>query len=199
MMKHRRLILTVAVLLALIWSGVAVVMYLTDDEVSWPARVIGLLEKTPWIAGEKLGADARHDYLNKVITNMIRLDLDQSKLLREEAQPQIKRFFDSLTADEQKEYVNRTVERHFDVISRGLKAMSKEDRNRIVMRIRNDMKNFRGTSSDGDRLSKQDQEMLEFVVGDDPVVFLRGLSIKQKMELAPVIEEMGARIQSGRR
>jgi hypothetical protein len=197
-MKHQRLVLTVAALLALIWSGVAVVMYLTNDQVSWPARVIGLLEKAPWLGGEKLSPEARLAYLNQVIRNTVLLDLDQSKHLREEAQPQIDRFFASLTPEEQKEYVNRTVERYFDVIGRGLKAMPPEERKRVVGRIRGDMRNFRSSATDADRLTKQDQELLEFVVGDDPILFLRGLPIKQKMELAPVIEEMQSRMQ-GRR
>lgn len=198
-MKHRRLILTSAAMLALIWGVVGLVMYQTNEQVSWPARVISLLDNTPWYSGAKLTPEARRAYLNQVITNMILLDLEQSKQLREEAQPQITRFFSTLTEDEQKEYVNRTVERHFDVITKGLKAMKPDERKRIGMRIRNDMKNFRNNSAEGDRLSQQDQEMLSFVIGDDPVVFLRSLSTKQKMELAPVIEEMGSRFQSGRR
>lgn len=196
-MKHQRLWLTVAALLALIWSGVAVVMHLTDDHVSWPGKVIALLEETPWLnGGRATSPEARRAYLETVISNITRLDMQQSRQLREDGQEATDQFFASLTPAEQEIYVNRTVDRHFDAVSRGLKLMSPEDRKRTVTRLRGDMRSLRGNAKEEDRLSQQDQELLDAMIEDDPIALLRSLPTKAKMEIAPVIEGMVSRLQA---
>ncbi|HYF35366.1 MAG TPA: hypothetical protein VD994_08770 [Prosthecobacter sp.] len=197
-MKNQRLWLTVAALLAAIWGGVAVVMHLTDDYVSWPEKVMDLMTETPWLNGKS--GQARQPYIDEVIANINRLDFQQNRRLREDGQELLNRFFDSLTPEEQKDYVNRTLERHFETISRGLKLMAPEERKRLVGRMRTDMRAFRGNAKEEDRLSKQDQEFLDVMIEEDPILFLRELPTKTKMEIAPVIEGMVSRLQGpGRR
>jgi len=198
-MKPRRIWLTAAVLIALIWAGVALVMQQTDDLVSWPIKVSDLAENAPWLHGMEGTHESRQQHLDKVITNLNRLDPGQRKTLREDAQPVLDAFFASLTEEEQKEYVDRTVEPYFATISKGLKLMPAEERKRLTARIRNDMKGLRGSSKDGDRLSEQDREFMDMLVAEDPILFLREAPTKTKMELAPVIEEMQARVQGMRR
>ena len=185
--------------LAAVWLCVWIVMHETDHLVSWPEKVVELMEESPWNSPEEGNQAARQEHLSRVITNMVRLDASQRKRLREDHQDMVDRFFASLTEAEQKEYVNRTVEVYFEMIAKGLKLMSAEERKRMTGRIRSDVKSLRGQSADGDRLAKQDQEMLDFMIGEDPVFFLRELPVKAKMELAPVIEEMQSRVQGLRR
>ena len=83
-MSRQRIWTTAAVALALIWAGVAVVMQQTDDLVSWPGRVMELVEEAPWLNGAIVANDARQRYLVKVITNYNRLDPGQRRELREE-------------------------------------------------------------------------------------------------------------------
>jgi hypothetical protein len=199
-MKNQRLWLTVAALLAFIWSGVAVVMHLTDDYVSWPEKVIDLMAAAPWLEGKS--TQPRQPYIDEIIANLNRLDFQQSRRLREDAQDLINRFFASLTPEEQKVYVDRTLDRHFDTISRGLKLMAPEERKRLVGRLRTDMRAFRNNAKDQDeeRLSKQDQEFFDLMIEEDPILFLRGLPTKAKMEIAPAIEGMVSKLQGpGRR
>ncbi|TDU66124.1 hypothetical protein EI77_03861 [Prosthecobacter fusiformis] len=198
-MKPRRIWTTVAVLLALIWAAVAIVMRKTDHLVSWPAKVIALVEETPWSNGSQVSAQIRQQHLNEVIINLNRLDAQQRRSLREDAQDSLDKFFTSLTEKEQKEYVDRTVEPYFERISKGLKLMPEEERKRLVGRIRNDLKNLRGNSADGERLSDQDREFMEFMIAEDPILFLREAPTRVKMELAPVLEEMQSRVQGMRR
>ena len=198
-MKPRRIWLTVAVLLALIWGAVAVIMNQTDHLVSWPEKVITLVEEAPWLNGPAGSSESRRLYLSQVITNLNRLDTQQRRRLREDAQESIDRFFASLNEEEQKEYVDRTVEPYFESISKGLKLIPEEERKRLVGRIRNDLKNLRGNSAEGDRLSDQDREFMEFMIAEDPILFLREAPTKVKMELAPVLEEMQSRVQGMRR
>jgi hypothetical protein len=198
-MKPRRIWLTVAILLAIIWSIVAVVMNQTDHLVSWPDKVIALVEEAPWLHGAEATQESRQQYLDRVITNFNRLDSQQRRSLREDGQETLDKFYASLSEEEQKEYVNRTVEPYFDGISRALKLMPEEDRKRLVGRMRNEMKSLRGTSKDGDRLSDQDREFMEMMIAEDPILFLREAPTKVKMELGPVLEEMQSRVQGMRR
>jgi hypothetical protein len=80
--------------------------------------------------------------------------------------------------------------------------MAAEDRKRLVGRLRADMRAFRTSTKSGDeeRLSKQDQEFLDVMIEEDPILFLRELPTKTKMEIAPAIEGMVSRLQGpGRR
>lgn len=194
-MKHQRLWLTVAALLALIWSAVAVVMHITDPYVSWPEKVIALLEETPWLKSKGGNPEARQACIDNLINNINRLDFQQSRRLHEDGQQALDQFFASLTPAEQETYVNRTVERHFDAISRGLKLMAPEDRKRTVTRLRTDMRALRGNAKDEVRLSQQDQELLDLMIEEDPIALLRQMPTKAKMEIAPIIEGMLSRIQ----
>lgn len=197
-MSRQRIWTTAAVALALIWAGVAVVMQQTDDLVSWPGRVMELVEEAPWLNGAIVANDARQRYLVKVITNYNRLDPGQRRELREDAQESLNKFFNSLTGDEQKEYVNRTVDPLLDIIDKGLKAMPVEERKKLVARMRGDMKGQRGNAKTGDQPADKDREFMESMIADDPILFLRGAPLKTKMELAPMLEEMHTRVKGFR-
>ena len=198
-MPRQRIWITTALLLTAIWAGVAVIMHETDDLVSWPGKVQELVEQAPWLSGEKVAEEKRRTYLAQVIMNYQRLDVGQRKSLREDAQEPLDKFFASLTEEEQKEYVNRTIEPLFEIIDRGLKVMPVEDRKRLIGRMRGDLKSLRGNDSEGDRLAEQDRKFMEDLMADDPLLFLRQASVKQKLELAPVLEDMQGRVQGLRR
>jgi hypothetical protein len=198
-MPRQRIWITAAVLLAAIWSAVALVMHQTDDLVSWPGKVQTLVEEAPWLTGEKWSDEKRRGYLAKVITNYQRLDASQRKALREDAHDSLDKFFDSLTEAEQKEYVDRTIEPLFEVIDKGLKVLPLEERKRIVTRMRGDVKGMRGSNAEGDRLAEQDRKFMEDLMAEDPMLFLREASVKQKLELAPILEDMQGRVQGVRR
>lgn len=198
-MSRNRIWTTAALALIAIWTVVAVVMHQTDDLVSWPGKVQDLVEQAPWLSGEKTSDEKRRSYLAQVIMNYQRLDIGQRKSLREDAQESLDKFFASLTEEEQKEYVNRTIEPLFEIIDRGLKVMPAEDRKRMVGRMRGDMKSLRGNDPDGDRLAEQDRKFMDELVAEDPMLFLREASVKQKIELAPVLEDMQGRVQGLRR
>lgn len=199
-MKRSRIWLIAAAALLLIWCGVALVMQQTDHLVSWPEKVTTLMEASPWLKGDAKGSrESRQPHLNLVITHLNRLDAQHKRRLREDDQAVVDKFFASLTEDEQKEYVNRTVDPYLDRLERGLKAIPEEERKRLVTRMRGDMKNLRSGTQEGDRLSEQDREFMDSMIQEDPIFFLRNASTKAKMELAPVLEDMQSRLQGLRR
>jgi len=202
-MKRQRIWLTALGLLAFIWAITALVMHETDHLVSWPGKVIELLETAPWLSGEKTSDEKRAQYLAIVIMNYQRLDNGQRRSLREDAQSTLDKFFESLTETEQKEYVDRTIEPLFASIDKGLKAMPMDERKRIIARMRGDMKGVRGGGTEPSKTEEKptdkDSEFMESIVADDPMLFLREAPMKTKLELAPVLEDMSARIQGIRR
>lgn len=198
-MNPRRIWLTAAGCLLLIWSAVAWVMKETDHLVSWPEKVMDLAAAAPWLDGTEGTYEQRQQHLDRVITNLNRLDAPQKRRMREDGQEVLDRFFASLSEEEQKEYVDRTVDPYLSSLEQALKLLPEEERKRLVTRMRNDLKNLRGKSPDGERLGDQDREFMESLVAEDPVLFLREAPMKTKMELAPLLEDMQARIQGLRR
>lgn len=198
-MNPRRIWLTAAGCLLLIWSAVAWVMKETDHLVSWPEKVMDLAAAAPWLDGTESTYEQRQQHLDRVITNLNRLDAPQKRRLREDGQEVLARFFASLSEEEQKEYVDRTVDPYLSSLEQALKLLPEEERKRLVTRMRSDLKNLRGKSPDGERLGDQDREFMESLVAEDPVLFLREAPMKTKMELAPLLEDMQARIQGLRR
>jgi len=198
-MPRQRIWLTAAVLLALVWSVVAWVMHETDALVSWPGKVLELVEDAPWLNGESLGDEKRRQYLAQVIANYLRLDANQRRSLREDGQPALDRFFASLTDAERKEYVDRTIEPLFEVIDKALKVMPEEERKRIVGRFKGDIKGIAGTNKEGGLANPKDREWMESIMAEDPMMFLREAPLKTKLELAPLLEDMQSRVQGMRR
>jgi hypothetical protein len=200
-MTRQRIWITAAIFLAVIWSVVTIVMQQTDDLVSWPGKVLKLIDETPWLKGSVTSHDARQRYMIQVVTNYNRLDPSQRKALREDAQELMNKFFTSLTEEEQKEYVNRTVEPLLDTIDKGLKAMPLEERKKLIGRMRGDMKGQRGEpiKKESEPAADKDREFMESMIADDPIMFLREAPLETKMDLAPMLEEMYTRVQGFRR
>ncbi|MCX6853688.1 MAG: hypothetical protein NTV80_02155, partial [Verrucomicrobia bacterium] len=122
-MPRQRIWITAALLLAIVWSIVAVVMHETDHLVSWPGKVLELVEEAPWLSGKELSDEKRRQYLAQVIASYLRLDAGQRRNLREDSQAELDKFFASLNDEEKKEYVDRTIEPLFEVIEKSLKVM----------------------------------------------------------------------------
>jgi hypothetical protein len=198
-MPRQRIWLTAAVLLALVWSIVAVVMRETDGLVSWPGKVLELVEEAPWLKGQSVGEEKRRQYLAQVIANYLRLDAKQRRSLREDDQSTLDRFFASLTDAEKKEYVDRIIEPLFEVIDKALKVMPEEERKRIVGRFKGDVKGIAGNHKEGGLANPQDREWMESIMMEDPMMFLREAPLKTKLELAPLLEDMQSRVQGMRR
>ncbi len=109
-MPLQRFWFQIAAFLVLVWAGVGVVMWVTEDSVYSSEKTLALMENAPWLADEELADTKRKAYLDKVITSVIRLDFSQRSEMREDGLETIDRFFKSLTDEEKGAYVNRTVE-----------------------------------------------------------------------------------------
>lgn len=194
-MNLQRFWLQIAAFLALVWGAVAVVMWVTEDSVFTPEKTLALMNEAPWLDDDNLGHEQRQQHLDKVITNVIRLNYSQRSALREDGQETVDRFMKSLTDEEKAEYISRVVEEHFKAVMKGIEKLPAEERRRLIGGIHRDLK----------KKTAKNPEM-QILLGEDPVAFEKnftkdmGLFFKEaplsaKLDMAPMLEAMHARLQ----
>jgi hypothetical protein len=209
-MKLRRHWIIAFGFIALLWIGVAVVMRLTEEHVSSPEKILALMNESPWIVNENaaLSSQARMEHVDRIVNQMGRLSFDQRRDLRDEGEDTMGRFFKSLTAEEQKSYVDRTVQPHIDSMLKGLRAMSSEERKGMMSRARRDPRMAQGFGRKSEpkepvkteENKKQEGRKLEDDFADIAFEeYLKTATTEEKMKLAPLIEDMHTRVQLGRR
>ena len=197
-MPIQRLWLQVAAFLALVWAGVAVVMWVTEDSVFSPEKTLVLMESAPWFEDTDLGHEQRQQHLDKIITAVIKLDFNQRSTMREDGLETMDRFFKSLTDEEKGEYISRTVEENFKAVMKGLEKLPAEDRRRIIGGIQREMKKKSSKNPEMQMLLYQDAASFEKSVTKDMGLFFKEAPLSMKLEMAPMLEGMQGRMQGMR-
>ena len=197
-MPLQRFWFQVAAFLALVWAGVGVVMWVTEDSVFSSEKTLALMAKAPWLADEDLSEAKRKAYLDKVINSVIRLDFNQRSTMREDGLETMDRFFKSLTEEEKGEYVNRTVEENFKAVMKGLEKLPVEDRRRIIGGIHREMKKKAAKNPEMQMILDQDAASFEKSFTKDMGLFFKEAPLSMKLEMAPMFEGMQGRMQGMR-
>jgi hypothetical protein len=197
-MPVQRLWLQVAAFLALVWAGVAAVMWITEDSVFSPEKTLALMEQAPWFEDEELDAKQRRQHLDHVITSVIKLDFNQRSTLREDGLETMDRFFKSLTDEEKGTYISRTVEENLKAVMKGLEKLPAEDRRRIIGGIQREMKKRSANNPEMQLLLDQDAANFEKTFTQDMGTFFKEAPLSMKLEMAPMLEGMQARMQGMR-
>ncbi len=188
----------VAAFLALVWAGVGVVMWVTEDSVFSSEKTLALMAKAPWLADEDLADAPRKAYLDKVINSVIKLDFNQRSTMREDGLETMDHFFKSLTDEEKGQYVNRTVEENFKAVMKGLEKLPVEDRRRIIGGIQREMKKKASKNPEMQMMLDQDAASFEKSFTKDMGLFFKEAPLSMKLELAPMLEAMQGRMQGMR-
>lgn len=194
-MPLQRFWFQVVAFLALVWAGVAVVMWVTEDSVFSPEKTLDLMANAPWLADEDLADAPRKAYLDKVTSTVIKLDFNQRSTMREDGLETMDRFFKSLTDEEKGEYVNRTVEENFKAVMKGLEKMPVEERRRIIGGIQREMKKKAAKNPEMQMILDQDVASFEKSFTKDMGLFFKEAPLSMKLEMAPMFEAMQGRMQ----
>ena len=197
-MPLQRFWFQIAAFLVLVWAGVGVVMWVTEDSVYSSEKTLALMENAPWLADEELADTKRKAYLDKVITSVIRLDFSQRSEMREDGLETMDRFFKSLTDEEKGAYVNRTVEENFKAVMKGLEKLPAEDRRRIIGGIQREMKKKASKNPEMQMMLDQDVASFEKSFTKDMGLFFKEAPLSMKLEMAPMLESMQGRMQGMR-
>ncbi|MFZ4594331.1 MAG: hypothetical protein ACOYOF_08745, partial [Verrucomicrobiaceae bacterium] len=106
------ILIPTVVALAIIWSGVAIVMSMTEDSVSSPEKVSQIVGEAPWRNGKKPSPAERTAYPDKLAKYYTLLDMEQRRTMREEdaASGEMMIFMMELTDAERKRYLSIIVE-----------------------------------------------------------------------------------------
>ncbi len=197
-MPLQRFWFQIAAFLALVWAGVGVVMWVTEDSVFSSEKTLALMADAPWLADEDLAESPRKAYLDKVINTVIKLDFNQRSSMREDGLETMDRFFKSLTDEEKGEYVNRTVEENFKAVMKGLEKLPAEDRRRIIGGIQREMKKKSAKNPEMQIMLDQDAASFEKSFTKDMGLFFKEAPLSMKLEMAPMLEAMQGRMQGMR-
>lgn len=193
-MAPSRIWLTALAALIPLWAAVAIVRHLTEDDVSSPEETLEVFASAPWLLGGAVSATGRASYIETTIKNMNLLTLEQRREVREVGTDTVKKFFDSLTQDERKLYVDRTAQKAFDAVIKGFKAMAPEERKKIVSYVRRDIRANR-SGDDAQKNADEDQKLFDEFIDIGIEDYLKNASTDEKMKLAPAIEDMQTRIR----
>lgn len=194
-MNLQRFWLQIAAFLVLVWGAVAAVMWVTEDSVFTPEKTLALMNEAPWFEDENLGHEQRQQHLDKVITNVVKLDYAQRNTMREDGQETIDRFMKSLTDEEKGEYIGRVVEEHFKGAMKGIEKLPPDDRRRIIGGIHRDLKKRTAQNPEMQLLIDQDVGSFEKNFTQDMGFFFKNAPLSAKLEMAPMFEAMHARMQ----
>ncbi|MCX6847660.1 MAG: hypothetical protein NTY98_01945 [Verrucomicrobia bacterium] len=197
-MPLQRFWFQVAAFLALVWAGVGVVMWVTEDSVFSSEKTLALMANAPWLADEDLAEAPRKAYLDKVINSVIKLDFNQRSEMREDGLETMDHFFKSLTDEEKGQYVNRTVEENFKAVMKGLEKLPVEDRRRIIGGIQREMKKKASKNPEMQMMLDQDAASFEKSFTKDMGLFFKEAPLSMKLEMAPMLEAMQGRMQGMR-
>jgi len=197
-MPLQRFWFQVAAFLALVWAGVGVVMWVTEDSVFSSEKTLALMAEAPWYAYEDLAESKRKAYLDKVIHTVLKLDFNQRTEMREDGLETMDRFFKSLTDEEKSEYVNRTVEENFKAVMKGLEKLPVEDRRRIIGGIQREMKKKAAKNPEMQMMLDQSPADFEKSFTKDMGLFFKEAPLSMKLEMAPMLEGMQGRMQGMR-
>jgi len=197
-MPLQRFWLQIAAFLVLVWAGVGVVMWVTEDSVFSPEKTLALMAEAPWLEDENLSESKRKAYLDKVIASVLKLDFSQRNQMREDGLETMERFTKSLTDEEKGTYVGRTVEENFKAVMKGLEKLPAEDRRRIIGGIQREMKKKAAKNPEMQMLLDQDPASFEKNFTKDMGLFFKEAPLSMKLEMAPMLEAMQGRMQGMR-
>lgn len=197
-MPLQRFWFQVAAFLALVWAGVGVVMWVTEDSVFSSEKTLALMANAPWLADEDLAEAPRKAYLDKVISSVIKLDFNQRSEMREDGLETMDHFFKSLTDEEKGRYVSRTVEENFKAVMKGLEKLPAEDRRRIIGGIQREMKKKALKNPEMQMILDQSPADFEKSFTKDMGLFFKEAPLSMKLEMAPMLEGMQGRMQGMR-
>lgn len=197
-MALQRFWLQTAAFLVLVWAGVGIVMWVTEDSVFSPEKTLALMTEAPWLEDENLSETKRKAYLDKVIASVLKLDFSQRNQMREDGLETMERFTKSLTDEEKGAYVGRTVEENFKAVMKGLEKLPAEDRRRIIGGIQREMKKRASKNPEMQMLLDQDPASFEKNFTKDMGLFFKEAPLSMKLEMAPMLEGMQGRMQGMR-
>ena len=139
--------------------------------------------------------DLLKQHLDEVIAHVNRLDFDQRRQLRENDREVNQRFFQGMTPEERRRFLEETVEAHFKSVMKAFNAMEREERQKLVSQAMKDMQRNGGEDRNMEKLRQEDEKVFESVVEKGLGAYYQDASAETKLDLAPLMEQMQQRLR----
>ncbi len=194
------IVIPTAIALAAIWGGVAIVMSMTDEYISSPEKVAQMVKNAPWHGGKKPSSAERKAYLDELARFYSMLDFDQRRRLREDdTKGDTMLFMAELTEEERKSYLSKILEAQFQPLLKAWPNINKEERRKMLGISRSEMRKQGRDNGSLDRLQEDDEQVFQKLIDDGITNYYQNGNDERKMNLAPLMEELQARMQGVRR
>ncbi len=179
------LLLRVVAALLAIWALAGAGIWLLKKSTPTAESVSALIETTA-VAGKS--PDDRAAAIAQVAERLNRLDYEERQKLRQSRKPE--KFFASLTEKEQLDFLDRTLPAGFQQMMEAFNRMAPARRRKLVERA------LTGMEQDEDRRPPEfNDKMAQKMVDQGLRSFYNDASAETKLDLAPLIEQMQARMR----
>ena len=189
------ILIPAAIALAVIWSGVAIVMSMTEDSISSPEKVYEIVREAPWKHGKKPSPAERKVYLDRLAKYYTMLDPEQRRTMRDEdASGEMMLFMADLTEQERKNYLSVIVEAQVQPLMKAWKLLSKEERQKMLGGTRSALRRNAGGAAAMEQLTEADNKVFEKLANGSIADYYKEGTDEQKLNLAPLMEELQNRM-----
>ena len=193
------ILIPTSIALAVIWSGVAVVMSMTEDSISSPEKVYDIVREAPWKNGKKPSPAERREYLDRLAKYYTLLDQEQRKTMRDEdSTGEMMLFMIDLTEEERKRYLSVIVEAQVQPLMKAWGLLSKEERQKLIGGTRGTLRRNAGSAAAMEQLTEADNKVFEKLVEGNLADYYKNGTDAQKLNLAPLMEELQNRMSRRR-
>ncbi|MBL9153001.1 MAG: hypothetical protein JNK37_10965 [Verrucomicrobiales bacterium] len=194
--KHG-LLVKAGLVLVILWVIVGVGLRVFRSMTPTPEKLAAYVEENPLSGIED--PDRRREVIGTVADMLNQLDpADVRRLIEENEEDPRRAFFEELSQEEQRFFMEKRVGRAFDQMMQAFNDMDREERQRVVDRTLRQMRQD-GDRRDGlSRLEESDPEMAEKIVNEGLRAYYQEANAETKLDFAPVLEEMQRNLAGGR-
>lgn len=177
---------------AVVWGGLKFFGSMTPT----PEKLVAYVEKNPLSGIED--PEKRLEVIGKVADMLNQMDPGDVRQLAEDEQVDPRRgFFEGMTEEEQRFFMEKRIGRAFDQMMVAFNEMEREERRRVVERTLRQMRQDGERSGGIGRLEESDPEMAEKIINEGLRAYYQEADADTKLDLAPVLEQMQLNLGGG--
>lgn len=177
------------IILAVIWLGIAGSLWLVKKNTPTPDSLDAYIQQNPIETAE---GEQRVTIIRTVERQLNRLDYQQRRQMASKRR-QMDAFFRKLTPSEQEAFLSATLPSGFREMMEALNKMKPEQRKKVVERALEDMEKG---DPEADSVRALDDPHVQQIIANGLSSFYRDANAETKMDFAPFIEAVQARMQN---
>ena len=189
-MNRKQTILIGILGLLAVWAVAGAVVLYAQSQKMTPEKVVAYLD------GADLDAMSQADrsqWVDGLASRVNRLDFEQRR--KNGIERGVRDAFLQMTPDERRRYLDQTLPQGFKEMFTAINEMSREERQKLVDRALEDIREAEA-SGENERFEEEvDQEMVQQVVNEGMKQYLSEASAEAKLDMQPLIEAMQGRMR----